>query len=221
MRPLELPAPGTMATVREVRSPHGTVWECFIEWEGRRPLHRALRRVRDRREARAAKQAENSSLDLTSGCDPLGGVDSLAVVAVVVLVALILVFAGPWIVAGLFGVVELAVVFVLSVVVFVGRTVLRRPWRVVAVSGGGLVWAWHQVGWIASRELVRVVAAELEAGRNPDEIYPEAAAGGSPTRLDPDAPLGLIAEPWARVAAMAFILVGCVASIIVLAVRLG
>ena len=141
--------------------------------------------------------------------------------AVAVLVALIVVFAGPWIVAGLFGIVELGVVIVLSAAAFVGRTVLRRPWRVVAVSSGGLLWAWNQVGWFASRELVRLVADELAAGVSPDEIYPAGSEKNSPIRLDPDAPMGLLVKPWARLAAVTFVLVGSMVTMIVLAVRLS
>lgn len=212
-----------MVGMREVRSPHGTVWECFIEWEGRRPLHRAFRRLRAHRESRARQQATTSSdgsLDLLGGCvDVLSIIDFIAVVAFfAVFVTLVIAFA-PWIGLVLFGVVELGIVLVLLAAGFLVRTVTRRPWRVVAVNGAGELWAFRQVGWFASRELVRQLATQLADGRHPAEVLPDALEAGSPYRLDPDAPMGLLAKPWARMAAIGVIAVGIVTSIAVLIAR--
>ncbi len=209
--------------MREVRAPDGYVWECFIEWEGRRPLHRAFRRLREHREARAQQQARTSSdgsMDIAGGClDVLSVVDFVAAIALVVGLVTLLIIAGPWIGFVLFGVVELGIILVLVGAGFLARTLLRRPWRVVAVNETGELWAFRQVGWFASRELVRQVADQLGDGRDPADILPEALEAGSPYRLDPDAPVGLLAKPWARVAAVGFIVACVVSWIAVLAAR--
>ena len=207
--------------MREVRAPDGFVWECFIEWEGRRPLHRAFRRLRAHREARARTQAENTTLDVAGGClDVLGFIDIIAFVLSIVTLITLIVIGWPLIAAVLFGILELGIILVLVGAGFLVRTVTRRPWRVVAVNEAGDLWAYRQVGWFASRELVRQLAAQLEDGRHPADILPEALEDGSPYRLDPDAPMGLLANPWARLGAMALILIGSMVSVIVLAVRL-
>ena len=210
-------------SMREVRSPQGTVWECFIEWEGRRPVHRAFRQLREHREARARRQAEVSSdgaLDVASGClEVLSLIDFVAAIATIVGFITLLVILGPWIGFVLFGVVELGIVLVLVAAGFLVRTLLRRPWRVVAVNEIGELWAFRQVGWFASRELVRQVAGQLADGRHPADILPDALEEGSPHRLDPDAPMGLLAKPWARAAAVGFIAVCVVSWIAVLAAR--
>ncbi len=211
--------------MREVRSPHGTVWECFIEWEGRRPLHRAFRRLRQHREARARRQASTSSdgaLDVASGClDVLSIIDFIAVAALFAGFVALMIVLAPWIGLAVFGIVELGIIVVLVAGGFLARTVTRRPWRVVAVNEAGHLWAYRQVGWFASRELVRQLAEQLESGRDPADILPEALEDGSPYQLDPDAPMGLLAKPWARLAAVGFIVACVVTSIAVLIARAG
>lgn len=206
--------------MREVRSPYGTVWECFIEWEGRRPLHRAFRRLRAQREARARYEAENVTMDLAGGClDLLSFIDIFAAVLFLVTVVSLIIVGWPLIAAALFGIVELGIIIVLIAAGFMVRTVTRRPWRVVAVNETGEVWAYRQVGWFASRELVRQLAEQLQDGRHPADILPDALEAGSPFHLDPDAPMGLLAKPWARLAAVAFIATCVVTSIAVLIAR--
>lgn len=209
--------------MREVRSADGTIWECFIEWEGRRPLHRAFRQMRAHREARAQQQASASSdgsADLAGGClDVLSIVDVIAVITLVVAAITLMIILAPWIGLALFGVVELGIIVVLMAAGFVARTALRRPWRVVAVNDAGELWAFRQVGWFASRELVRQVTAELGAGRHPIDILPDALEEGSPYRLDPEAPTGLLAKRWARLAALGFIIACALTSIAALVAR--
>ena len=208
--------------MREVRAPDGFVWECFIEWEGRRPVHRAFRLLREHREARARQQAKASSdaVDVAGGClDVLSMVDFVAVIALIIGFVTLMIIIGPWIGLVLFGIVELGIILVLIAAGFIARTVLRRPWRVVAVNDVGELWAFRQVGWFASRELARQVADQLAAGCHPAEILPEALEDGSPYRLDPDAPMGLLAKPWARPAALGFIVICVLTSLAVLIAR--
>lgn len=203
--------------MREVRAPDGFVWECFIEWEGRKPLRRSFRHLREHREARARREASNSAFDVAGGCADLGMIsDTFAAIALLIGVIALLVVAGPWIGFVLFGIVELGIVLVLIAGGFVGRALLRRPWRVVAVNEAGDLWAWRQVGWFASRELVRQLADQLEDGRAPADILPSSLEDGSPYRIDPDAPLGLLAHPWARIGAVGFMAASLVAAIVIL-----
>jgi hypothetical protein len=157
--------------------PSGVTWDVHVEWIGRRldqgPL---LRRWHERRRRRANRRLgrekeKGSWLDALDF--PVDLPDSLAAlaIAVAVVVAIVLiVLVGPWFLALLFGAIELTLILLACIAVIVWRTVLRRPWRVVAIAADGREHHWDVVGWRRSRERVRQVARGLEAGVPPAAI---------------------------------------------------
>jgi hypothetical protein len=69
--------------------------------------------------------------------------------------------------------VEFFFVTIAAVVILVWRTMLRRPWRVVArriESETGEVWAHEVVGYRAARRRVRDTAEGLAQGRAPADL---------------------------------------------------
>ena len=185
--------------MREVNAPDGTVWEVFVEWEGRKPLSRSFRRLRSYREGRAKRRSENKADSLLDGCDILSGIDAdLSIVALVFVLLLLFVVFGPSLILALFGIVEIGLLVVAVAVAFTWRTLARRPWRIAAVSNHGDVWAWNQVGFWRSRRLVHSIADDLGRGEVPQLINPEILEAGSPTVLASDPYLGPTAQPWVR-----------------------
>jgi hypothetical protein len=160
--------------------PRGTAWHVQVEWIGRRlgqgPL---LRRWHERRRRRGTDQGPASD---EAGGDsgwvhlldaPVDAPGSFATVGVFLLIAALvalLVLVGPWLLALLLGAVELVLIVLACVVVFVTRTVRRRPWRVVATSADGQLHTWDVVGWRRSRALVRTVCEGISAGLAPGSI---------------------------------------------------
>ncbi|MDW3177922.1 MAG: hypothetical protein R8J94_11080 [Acidimicrobiia bacterium] len=104
--------------MREVETSDGEVWECFVEWEGRRALHSSARYLRKTREARARRKAEGRSMDIADGCDPFVGIDGFVAIVVLIAVVVLLVAIGPEFIAVLFGVVELGAVLLLAAIGF-------------------------------------------------------------------------------------------------------
>lgn len=206
--------------MREIRTPDGAVWEVFVEWEGRRPLRRSIRRFNQRREARARKRADNKASDLLDGCDAVGGIDELGAAVVLVGVLLLLVVAGPWVLLFLIALAEFGLILALAAVAFAGRTFLRRPWRVVAVDASGELWAWHQVGWFAARALAAETADAMATGRSPSTIVPDQLEAGSPTRIAPDADLGMVASAAVRWTTAGLCIIGLVVVIATAVARL-
>ncbi len=198
----------------------GEAWECFIEWEGRQPLRRTFGQLRAHREARAHKRAKTDFMDLGDGCFVVGNLADvflpIAVIFGVVMLAAFAFLAWPVFVAILFGVVELAALALLVGVGFIGRTLFRRPWRVVAVASNGELWAWRQKGWMTARELVRLIRTQLAEGVHASSIVPEQLEPGSPFIVSADAPVGLLAKPLFRIGAIVMVIGLFLASVIYL-----
>ncbi len=205
--------------MREVETSDGEVWECFVEWEGRRALHSSARYLRKTREARARRKAEGRSMDIADGCDPFVGIDGFVAIVVLIAVVLLLVAIGPEFIAVLFGVVELGAVLLLAAIGFGVRTLFRRPWRVVAVSSGGKLRAWRQVGFLAARRLVDEIVDGLRFGHEPITIARGFLEPINPTEVADDAPLGLHANSAYRWLARLVVLAAAIASIAILIAR--
>lgn len=205
--------PGWLEQMREVATADGDVWECFIEWEGRGALQSSARYLRGAREARARRKAKDAKLDLLDGCDPLSAIDSWPML-VLALAIFIVVLIGPEFVALLFGVVELGAIVLLVVGGLIGRVLFRRPWRVVAVSDKGTVWAWRQVGIRPSLRLVDEIVDGLEIGHQPSMIASDRLEAVNPSTIADDASLGPFANPsylwWARFVVITALLVSIV-----------
>jgi hypothetical protein len=167
---------------RELTSPDGVSWRVEIDWMARRirnPFRRSLHAARERfdatRRARRARKGEGG--DWADAADVGSGLDELlwVVVAIVVLFALFFLFV--WVapvIWAVFGVlVEFVLVTIAAVLILVWRTLLRRPWRVVArriESETGDVWIQEIVGYRTARRRVRETADGLAQGRAPADL---------------------------------------------------
>jgi hypothetical protein len=160
------------------RDARGVEWDVHIEWVGRRlddgPLmrrwHERRRRVVERNRTTRRKDRDSrwwDWLDIPLVDDGLA--IFLAVIAFIVAVALIVV-VGPWLIALLLGAMELTLILLACAAALVTRTILRRPWRVVARSNDGRQFDWDVVGYRRSRELVRVIRDAIAAGITPSAI---------------------------------------------------
>lgn len=200
----------------------GVEWEIFVEWEGRKPLHHAFRRLRAHREAKAQKRSESNGDNLLNGCDQLGGAtDELLVLAILAMVILLLVLFGPWFLAVVFGIIELGVILIAVFFGLVGRTLFRRPWRVAAVSEAGDVWAWRQTGFRKARKLVHEVAAGLSAGSAPLTLATDRLESTTAYQLGPEPDLGSMIKPELRLAAIAVVLVALAITVFVVIQRVS
>jgi hypothetical protein len=185
--------------VRDVSTPEGVSWRVEIDWMARRirnPFRRSLQVARDRiaqirderreRKAVAKRRREVEPEERKSGSpadclDPLecipADLEILAVIVLVVVAVVLIFFAVMWmapIVWAILGVlVEFFFVTIAAVVILVWRTMLRRPWRVVArrvESEMGEVWAMEVVGYRTARRVVRLAADGLAQGRSPLQL---------------------------------------------------
>jgi hypothetical protein len=161
-------------------------FEVEIDWLGRR-LAQLPRRTRGRiawtREGRARRGRGREGggrwsdwLDLGVGWGEGAGAILLAVV-------LVLTVGLLWqlgVIAVVLALLELALLVPLLVLVFVGRVLLRRPWRVTARSAGGAVRVAADVrGYRAARDLRDLWREELRAGRPVDTLVVPAAVPGT------------------------------------------
>lgn len=204
--------------MHNIHAPDDTEWEVFVEWEGRKPLHRAFRRLRQYREARAQKRTENRSLDLLDGCGPDGGEAFFWIVAIVLAVFVIVVL-GPWILLALFGIVELGLILIAVVIGLVGRTLTRRPWRVAAVSHHGHVWAWRQTGFWKARRLAGTIARGLESGASPGSLAEAQLESPEPIRIGTDPDTGPLTHPAIRIASIVILVAAVVGIVVTIALR--
>jgi hypothetical protein len=177
-------------------------YEVEIDWLGRR-LARLPARTRGRiawtREGRARRRARREDgdrwwagvLDLGTGWGDGGWGAFLGVLTLLTLAVGFLWWLG--VVAVVLALIELAILVPLLLLAFLGRAVLRRPWRVLVRSGEGAVRAAADVrGYRAARRLRDSWAAELHGGRPPHhlEIPPVVPGILRPDLLDDEAPDG-------------------------------
>ena len=188
--------------VRDVTSPDGVSWRIEIEWIARRirnPFRRSWNVARQRfadtrRRRRERKEAKARGDDSRSGIDcvdcPAGDLDDLAIVALAILAILLIFVLIVWVAPVLWAVLgvllEFFFVTIAAVAILVWRTVLRRPWRIVALSDGQRWWT-DVVGYRTARRRVREIAEALERGSHPEreglQTVPE---NGSGPRSRPD-----------------------------------
>jgi hypothetical protein len=170
--------------VRDVTSPDGMSWRIEIEWIARRirnPFRRSWdvakqrfaetrRRRRERKEAKEREDDSGSWLDCVD-CPGVDGLDDLAVIALailaIVLIFVLIVWVAPVLWAVLAVLIEFFFVTLAAIAILVWRTVLRRPWRIVAL-GDGQRWWTDVVGYRAARRRVREVATGIERGSHPE-----------------------------------------------------
>lgn len=208
--------------MRHATDANGVEWEIFVEWEGRKTLHRAFRRLRAHREARAQGRSENRDHAGLDGCDPFGGLgDELAVIALFMVVSIVLLFFGPWLFAAFLGLLELGIIIVAVMFGFVGRTLFRRPWRVAAVSQSGTVWAWQQIGFGKARRLVHEIADGLESGWPPRSFAPDRLESPTAYELGPDPDFGPLMKPEIRFAIIGFNIIATAVAVFLLIQRLS
>jgi hypothetical protein len=175
---------------REVSSPDGVSWRVEIDWMARRirnPIRGSLRAARDRiadkRAARRAKREEKrqgESKDSWADCVdcPGGDLDDLAIILLAVLALVLVFFLVVWIAPVLWAVVTVLVEFFFvttaAALILAWRTLLRRPWRVVArrieAADGEPAWAHEVVGYRTARRTVTDVAEQLQGGRSPGDL---------------------------------------------------
>jgi len=182
--------------IRDVSTPNGVSWRVEIDWMARRirnPFRRSLQVARDRiaeirderreRKAVAKRRREVEQEDRKSGSagdclDPLECIPAdfevIAVVLLAIVAIVLLFFAVMWVAPIMWAVlgvlVEFFFVTIAAVVILVWRTMLRRPWRVVArriESETGEVWALEVVGYRTARRVVQLTADGLAQGRSP------------------------------------------------------
>jgi Flp pilus assembly protein TadB len=143
-------------------------------------LHAARERIAETRAARKQRRADKREKEGSDWLDcvdcPGGGdIDDLAIILLaivaVVLLFFLLVWIAPVVWAILLVLVEFFVVTIAAIAILVWRTLLRRPWRVVARRiEAGESWAHEVVGYRAARRKVREVAESLRLGITPGDL---------------------------------------------------
>lgn len=141
--------------------------------------------------------------DLDAGLDPgcADAFDAVAVLLLAIVAVVVIVVFAPILIGVLIELAALAVLLVLALAGALYRTLFRRPWRVVALSGDGELWAWRQVGWRNARELESSIRDGLDAGLAPDTLHAERLEDGVPHTVG-SSDLGLLANPWFRLASV-------------------
>ncbi len=175
------------------------MYDVFIEWEGRKPLSRFWQRVRGRAERRRKVKLSDLDAGLDPGCFDL--FDVVAVIMLAIVAVIVVVVFAPILIGFLIELAALAVLLLLALAGAVYRTLFRRPWRVVALSGVGELWAWRRVGWRNAQELVSSIRDGLDAGLAPATLHAEFLEDGVPHAVG-SGDLGLLANPWFRLASV-------------------
>lgn len=157
---------------RRVRTPSGVEWRVGRQWSPRR-LPR-WRRVRLGEDGERTLEAVWSIPPVDVGSfESFGALIGGIVVAVVIAVIVI-----PLL---LFGI-ELIIAGLLLAVGIVARSILGRPWIVLATPSANpaSALAWEVKGWRRSAQLIEEVSAELAAGLTPSPVKdPEQVTPGS------------------------------------------
>jgi hypothetical protein len=192
-------------------------WVVFVEWSGRGALSPISRKALRAREARFRERARNLTDGVPDGCDFGTELGDFPAIIFLIIVVVLLVAIGPLIAVVAFALIEVTVVVLIAAAAIVARTLLGRPWRVLAVNARGQTWSRKQVGWGDARQLATRIQAELDAGASPEQVPPGAAAAEGPSQLPEDMDTGLVGRTWVRVAskfALLGLLVWSVAAIV-------
>jgi hypothetical protein len=163
---------------REVSTPDGVSWRVEIDWMARRirnPVRRSLQAARERFAAIRRRRARKKGSGVADAADLASGLDDILWVAVAIVAIVVLFFFFVWVAPVIWAVLgvllEFFFVTLAALVILVWRTVLRRPWRVVARRlDGDDVWSHEIVGYRAARRRVGEVAADIRAGMSPGDL---------------------------------------------------
>lgn len=185
-------------------------WAVFVEWNGKNALTPlSTSKMRERRKRHAERERSLADwIDLGTDLDPVSILASI--------VFGLIMFAVFPLVAPLFAAIGVAIVAIAEVAILLGiaaftiaaRTLLGRPWRVLAVNDRGESWAWSQVGWRNARNLADRIHDELAAGAAPDQIPPGSSTPhGQGRRYDAN-DTDLARKFWVRLASKVLAIVG-------------
>jgi len=197
---------------------HSNDWEVFIEWSGRKALSPLSVKALRAREARIRERAGNFADFPADGCM---SADDFGAVLLVLLALAILILLAPILLVALFAIVEVTIVVAIAGAVLMARTLLNRPWRVVAINPHGELWAWKQVGWQRARELVERIERELDAGADPARIAPGDSSPEGQHYLPDNTPTHLVESAGVRIAAKVTAIVIIAVAVVTLIQRLG
>ena len=159
---------------RRVKDPDGTEWTIGRVWFGRRtrPDWRSKYNVGD-----AVGAGSDGLLNAFDGTSFEGGLILVAagIAAVLILIPVLL-----------FGLELIAVGFLLGIGL-VSRSIFGKPWTVTALRSGARApeAEWRVRGWGASRNLIRHLCLEVEAGRQLPTDLPGATYLGGTGALEP------------------------------------
>jgi hypothetical protein len=143
-------------TTRRVHAPDGRAWSIRRRWIP----HREGKGLRARW-ARRRRLGDIADVPDVGGCaDDLTGL--AIVLGLIVLIVLIVLFGGPVLLLGI----DLLWLLFVGLIGLLGRVVLRRPWRVEAVSGSDRR-SWFVSGYRAAGRQRDEVARQLQHGQNP------------------------------------------------------
>ncbi len=194
-------------------------WEVFVEWSGRKAVSPLSRRALKARQARFRERAAEFSDVPADGCLDLGG-DLGGIFLAILLIAVIILLA-PILIVVLFAIIEVTIVLAIAGAAFFLRTMLNRPWRVVAVHGSGELWSWKQVGWQRARELVERIQRELDAGASPGAIAPGDATPEGRDELALNSPTHLVESDGVRFVAKLAAFAVIIAAVAAVLVQIG
>jgi hypothetical protein len=144
-----------------IDAPDGRHWTVQRRWLPRMGAETVWARFH--RRFRQAMRRAGDAADADPGCLEVFG-EGVVAGALILIGLLLLIFV---LLPLLFAVVDLIIVVLLALLSVAGRVLLRRPWTVEATSADGLAATWKVVGWRASDDKIREVAANLAAGIEP------------------------------------------------------
>jgi len=194
-------------------------WSVFVAWSGRNALSPLSSNTLRARQARHRERAKDIGKELPDGCDLGSEIDGIAIFFIVLIAIVVLIALGPLLAVLALAVVEVTIVVLIAGAAIVARTVLGRPWTVMAVNARGENYSWQQVGFSEARDLAKRIQAELDAGADPERIAPRGAVPQGPGELVDHDDTGLVAKTWVRVSAKIVVAVTTIWAVATIAIR--
>jgi len=183
--------------------PHGDYWKVVVEWTGRNagaPL--SPERLTERHVRVLRRNDQRSVLDWFTA--PGSTLSSAATTIIFGLVAFaIWPFVGPVLTGGavlVLAVVEVALAVVIGAVAVVARTMMRRPWRIVAINKRREGFCWSQVGWREAQRSADEIQRQLNAGATPDNVLTSQSIPEGWLQLHDGIDDGLASRAWFQIA---------------------
>ena len=171
-----------------------------MEWSGRKALSPLSPKALRARQARHRERAKDIGSNLPDGCDFGDDFGAVGLILLAIVLILVLIAIGPILTVIAFAIIEVTIVVIVAGSAIAARTLLGRPWRVMAVNALGENYSWKQVGWSEARDLANRIQAELDAGADPERIAPGGATPLGQGDLVDHNDLGLVGQTWVRVA---------------------